>query len=65
MTGEQLKKLRKRHDVKQDELAQWLGYSSSSIISQWENDHQKINTRAERAIQLFFRMGDITSRLGK
>lgn len=55
MNGVELKKLRTEAGMTQSELAEGLGYFSKgkpnrSIVARWENNHQSINSRIEKAI---------------
>lgn len=55
MNGLELKKLRTEAGMTQAELAEGLGYFSKgkpnrSIVARWENNHQSINSRIEKAI---------------
>ncbi len=55
MNGFELKKLRTEAGMTQAELAEGLGYFSKgkpnrSIVARWENNHQAINSRIEKAI---------------
>lgn len=60
MEGIELKKLREENNVKQTELAEFLGYMNGdvpnkSMISRFENGYAKINPRVEKLINLYFK----------
>lgn len=59
MKGEELRALRTKYNVTQEELADFLGYTSKgkpnrSQICRLENGHATINSRVKMLIEVFF-----------
>ncbi len=52
-TGEKLKELRKKHGLKQQEVADGIG-SARERISQWENAKHPISKSYQKLLSLFF-----------
>jgi transcriptional regulator with XRE-family HTH domain len=53
-TGEKLKELRKKHGLKQQEVADGIG-AARERISQWENKVYPISKAYQRLLILFFK----------
>jgi|TARA_Y100001938_G_C8075130_1_gene425558 DNA-binding XRE family transcriptional regulator len=59
MTGNQLKKLRAKHNKSQTDVAKFLGYEvngkpNRSMIARFENGYAKINPRISMLLEGFF-----------
>jgi transcriptional regulator with XRE-family HTH domain len=52
-TGEKLKELRKKHNLKQQEVADGIG-AARERISEWENKKFEISNSYQRLLKLYF-----------
>ncbi|HAS43464.1 MAG TPA: hypothetical protein DCS93_23490 [Microscillaceae bacterium] len=58
MTGEELRSLRQKYNLTQDELAEALG-TVKNRVSEWENG-KKMGNITKKAIEYFFRLKEIS-----
>lgn len=52
-TGEKLKELRKKHGLKQKDVAEGIG-AFRERVSEWENGKHEISNSYQRLLELFF-----------
>ena len=57
MTGEELKKLREKYELTQEELAEALG-TIGSRVSEWENGRKNMRVITQKAAKYYFMLRD-------